>query len=185
MKYLLLLLTTTFLFASCKKDLVAPAIAPVQKPATPAVTAAIKSDSIPDNAVLKIKLAKDSINSDETMFVFKKASKSGYDENEDGDYFPGHGLESLASVVGGKDLAVNILPYKQGMAIALDIHTKADGKFLLSVSYENKIPKDIQLWIKDAYLKDSVNVCTGNYIFSVSKADTASFGSKRFKLVVR
>jgi hypothetical protein len=98
----------------------------------------------------------------------------------------GFGDLSLASMSNdGKKLSINGLPYTQGMSIGLDVEAKDDGAYSLQVSYENKMPANIQIWVKDTYLKDSVNVCKANYNFTVSKADTNSFGSKRFKLIIK
>lgn len=82
----------------------------------------------------------------------------------------------------GRDLAINTLPFKEGMSVGLDVHVKTDGTYNLTLSYENKIPDDFQIWIKDCYLKDSTDVRVSNYAFAVNKADTNTFGNKRFRL---
>ncbi|MDB5135416.1 MAG: hypothetical protein JWP37_2019 [Mucilaginibacter sp.] len=187
MKTSILLLLTLFSLLACQKESkIQPKVTPITTTTTTTVVATTKADTIPDKAAFKIQLFKDTINNDETMFVFNKAAKPGYDANEDAIYFPGNGLESLASIaIDGTDLAISDLPYAPGMSIGLDVKTKADGKFSLIMSYQNKIPANIQIWLKDAYLKDSVNVRTTNYNFNVIKADTNSFGSKRFKLIFK
>jgi hypothetical protein len=62
---------------------------------------------------------------------------------------------------------------------------KTSGTYLLKISYERSIPADVEIWIKDTYLRDSVDVRTGNYNFNIDKADTNSFGGKRFRLVLK
>jgi hypothetical protein len=184
MKNAILLLLTVFALASCKKE--AQINPKITAPAKTSVISSVNQDSIPDNAALKIQLAKDSVNTDETMFLFKKSAPLTYDDNNDADYFAGYGAVSLSSITpDGKDLSIYNLPYTSGMAIGLNVHTQDDGTYYLKVSYKSKIPSNIQVWIKDTYLKDSVNVSTGSYKFAVIKADAGTFGSKRFKLVIK
>ena len=137
-------------------------------------------------AAFKLKMAMDSTNSDETMFLFNKTSQLNYDANVDGAYFAGYGLINLSGISkDGQNVSVYNLPYTSGMAIGLNADAKADGKYLFKISYARKIPANVQIWIKDTFLKDSVNVRKGNYSFSISKADTNTFGSKRFKLIIK
>jgi hypothetical protein len=183
MKKLLPLSLTLLSLAACKKE---AKISPKVEQVVTTVVVAAKTDTIPDNAQFKIKLGKDGINTDETAFVFDHLSSINYSGNEDAPYFVGFGQVSLASIsADGIDLAINSLPYRPGMSIRLDIHTKTDGPYFLKMSYESKIPANIQAWLKDNYLKDSVNVRTGSYNFNVIKVDTNTFGSKRFELILK
>jgi hypothetical protein len=183
MKKLILLSSILFSLAACQKE---EAIAPKASPASSTASVTSKKDSIPDDAALKVKLIKDSTNYDETALVFDHLATLNYSDSNDAPYFIGFGLVSLTSVSkDGRDLAIYRLPYSSGMSIGLNVNTKADGAYQLSISYEKNIPANIQVWIKDTYLKDSLNVCTKNYHFNVTKADTNSFGSKRFKLILR
>jgi hypothetical protein len=185
MKKPILLLSILFALAACKKEAV---VIPSPAPLKYANVANIKVDTLPNMAAFKLKMvmANDTNNYDETMFLFQKTASSAYDPNEDAAYFAGFGRESLASISSdGRDLAINRLPYTRGMAISLDVNASSDGTFSFQISYKNKIPASFQIWIKDAYMKDSTNVNTGNYSFNVIKADTNSFGNKRFKLVLK
>jgi hypothetical protein len=152
----------------------------------PAIVAKINTDTIPDRSAFKMKLVKDSINSDETMLVFNHKATCEYSANNDAPYFQGFGQVSLASVSSdGVDLSINQLPYTPGMSIGLDVRAKADGSYQLQISYEHTMPASIQVWLKDNYLKDSVNVCLKKYDFKVTTADTNSFGKKRFTLILK
>ena len=185
MKTSIILLSALFALVACQKEAkLSPTIVPAKAPLV--AVSAVNNDTIPDKAVFKIKLFKDSINSDETMLMFSKKAKLSYDDNEDADYFPGYGQESLASLSSdGRNLAINRLPYTPGMYVGLDVETKSDGDFSFKLSYENNMPKYIQIWVKDTYLKDSANVCISNYNFSVKLADANTFGNKRFKLIIK
>jgi hypothetical protein len=147
---------------------------------------AASPDSIPDKAYFKIKLVKDSMNYDETAFVFDHTAGIAYDNKKDALYLAGFGQESLSSLSGdGRELAIYRLPYTRGMSIRLNINSKTDNKFYLETSYQNSIPVNIQIWLKDTFLKDSVNIRSVKYNFNVSIADTNSFGNKRFKIIVK
>jgi len=171
-----------FSLVACKK---AAQILPIPVKTQPIVVAA-KPDTIPDKAIFKLKLSKDSINTDETAFIFKSSGKTTYDPMEDAPYFPGNGQVSLASISSdGRDLAINNLPYTPGMSIRLDANTRANGAYSLAISYETQIPTSIHIWLKDIYLKDSLDVSTKSYSFNVNLADTNSFGKNRFKLILK
>jgi trimeric autotransporter adhesin len=145
-----------------------------------------KIDTIPDNAMLKIKLCKDSVNTDETTFAFNHLSSTTFCYNDDALYFAGFGQVGLASIsADGKDMAIYSLPYKHEAAIGLDARIKADGEYLFKISFESKIPSSIHVWLRDIYLKDSLDISKGNYHFNVVKADTNSFGKRRFSIVLK
>jgi hypothetical protein len=181
MKTLLLLSLILFFFAACRPE---ESILP--KAAAPATIAKASFDTIPDRAAFKIKLLKDSSTADETMLYFSHLAQRKYSSAVDAPYFQGFGQVSLASVSSdGVDLAINQLPYTSGMSIGLDVNAKTDGIYSLKISYNHNVPPTIQIWLKDTYRKDSINVCSGNYSFNVTKADTNSFGRKRFSLVLR
>ncbi|MEO6849715.1 MAG: hypothetical protein ABI203_04050, partial [Mucilaginibacter sp.] len=87
MKTPTLILLTVVLFASCKKD--AQVIPKILKITSSTTVAVISADTITDHAAFKIKLVKDSINSDETMIIFNKSSKTSYTGAEDALYLQG------------------------------------------------------------------------------------------------
>jgi hypothetical protein len=183
MKKLTLLSAVLFSLAACNK---AEEISPkVQMKMTKNIILP-DIDTLADNAMLKIQLCKDSINTDETTFVFNHAASPDFCYADDALYFTGFGQVSLASIsADGKDLAIYSLPFRSQAAIGLDVHMKTDGAYLFKISFESKIPSNIQVWLKDAYRRDSVDVSKGNYLFNMANADTSSFGNKRFSIVLK
>ena len=120
------------------------------------------------------------------MFIFHKTSTLAFDFNADAAYFAGYGAESLSSISSdGQDLAIYNLPYVHNMAIGLDVNVQKDGAYTFAISYERKIPANIQIWVKDNYTNNSADVSSAKYTFNVIKADTNSFGNKRFQLVIK
>jgi hypothetical protein len=183
MKKIITISLVLFSLASCRKE----GVIPVNNTLTiSTAVATAKPDTIPDNAGLGIRLFRDSVNYDGILFNFNHTASLNYIFNEDAPYFLGYGQVSLTSIsADGRDLAMNTLPYKPGMEIGLDVHAKTTGIYFLDINYEKKIPADIQIWVKDNYMKDSCNISIQKYSINIIKADTNSFGSKRFKLMFK
>lgn len=175
-------------FVACQKAAkVSPQkiISPITVPTSNPVTTEIP-DTLATNAGVKIRIAKDSVNTDETMLLFDKSANPGYDPMEDARYFAGSGKVSIASICNdGTEMAISRLPYTPGKVIPLFVTAKTDGQYLLKISYEKSFPADKRVWLRDTYLKDSIDLRTGNYMFDLTKADTNTFGSSRFKLVIK
>lgn len=184
MKKPLLPLLALFSLASCIKELqVTPAGTKVPPPS---IVIASKGDTIPDKAAFRLKLAQDNNNYDETMIMFNKKADLNYNADTDGAYFEGFGQVNLSCLSkDGHDLSIYTLPYKPGMSVGLNVNAKTDGTYSFSIDYERQIPVGIQVLIKDTFKKDSLDVRGGTYNFTVTKADTNSFGKNRFVLVIR
>jgi hypothetical protein len=186
MKRKLFGITMIFLFSACQKDPLntATALASGTPPTGSALV--IKTDTLPDLAFFKLKMVKDSSNYDETVIVFNHLATANYDPQIDAEYFSGFGAESFFSISGdGVALAINRLPYKNGLTIRLGVQSKKDGLYQLKISDQKALPQDLQIWLKDARMKDSINLCSAPYSFQVNKIDTTSYGKNRFTLCLR
>jgi hypothetical protein len=192
--YTLLLITVTCLSA-CKKE---NADQPVQQylagkqtnslsttvttnTTTTAISAAI-------TASFRIKLAKDSVNTDNTLVNFSTAAKTIYVPNEDAPYFAGFGLVSLASLSSNNiPLAVNALPLPaKSLSIDLKVGAKSDGIYKLTMTTIKALPVLFDIWLMDNYKKDSLDFRNNpSYNFNLYVADTNSYASKRFSIVIR
>jgi len=149
-------------------------------------TTTTAADTIPDKALLKVKLVKDSINYDETILMFDHTAPRTYDVSYDSPYMQGFGQESLSSLSSdGRELVMNTMPYKAGVPVALDVNVKSDGAFALQVSYLKSVPADIQVIVRDSYLKDSLDIRANTYKFKIVKSDAATYGASRFSVVFR
>jgi len=152
----------------------------------PTGTTTTVADTIPDKAMLKVKLVKDSINYDETILMFDHAASTVYSTDYDSPYMQGYGQESLASLSSdGRDLVINTIPYKAGAPVGLDVNVKSDGAFALQVSYLKSIPAGIQVIVRDNYLNDSLDIRTNTYKFNIVKSNAATYGANRFSVVFR
>ena len=183
MKNYVLCLILIVSLCSCKKQ---KAIAPEAVPPVNTVTAPRVEDIVPDSASLKIKVRKDSADIDETMFIFNHSSTGAFAFSRDAVYFTGNGAASVASfTTDSVACAIQVLPYRPGAAIRLNVNAKKSGIYLLGISYLQKIPAGIHVWLLDSARKDSLDLRVGNYAFYVDKADSATYGRRRFKIILR
>lgn len=137
---------------------------------------------------MRLQLAQDSINTDGILFDFDPKASASYVRGEDAPSMSGFGLVSLSSLSTDRvPLAINVLPLTtKGISIGLRVNAKNDGIYKLNLSDLKSIPDSYSIYIKDAYKKDSLDLrLYSTYAFNIFKADTASFGSNRFKLVIR
>ena len=188
-KILLLSLAGVMFLGACKQSGEnTPSPATPSTPAIPPATqpAAAQADTVPDGAMVKIMLQLDSVSLDETIVEFKHSASENYSNSQDAIYFQGFGNGSLSSVThDGVDCAIQTLSFKPGKAIPLRVIAKHDGVYTLKTSFTKMLPRCKDLWLKDAYRKDSLNIRIWNYRFDVIRSDTNSYGAGRFSLVVR
>jgi hypothetical protein len=184
MKPALLTLVLIILFASCIKGVNNLPVAEKQ-PISPKV-AAIQRDTVPDGGSFKIMIQKDSVQADETLIMFNHSASTMYINTQDAVYFPGYGIAGISSLSSdGVTCAIQELPYLEEYPIGLKINVRNNGIYILKLSYIDKIPQSIQLWLKDKYMNDSLDMRVGNYAFRVIKADTNTYGRGRFTVVLR
>ncbi len=141
------------------------------------------------NQMLRLRMLKDSVNTDEIFIRFNSTAKAAYDQNEDAIYLTGQGQVSLASLSADNiSLAINQLPLpkQQAQVVGLKINAKADGIYSLNMVDIKEIPELYDIWLMDAYKKDSLDMRhNSTYNFNVFVNDTTTCGSKRFKLIIR
>lgn len=186
-KVILISLAGAMFLGACKKSgegTPTPATPTTIPPVTQLVTA--QADTIPDGAMVKIKLQLDSVPIDETALTFERSASGNFSSSQDAVYFPGFGKGSLCSVTrDGVDCAIQVVPITPGKAIPLKITARLGGVYTLKTSYTKMLPRGKGLWLKDAYRKDSLNIRIWNYRFDIIKSDTNSYSAGRFSIVVR
>jgi trimeric autotransporter adhesin len=192
------LLMIGVLFFSCSKEQVKPSTSTQSTSQTTTTTptggtgttgtsgTTAATNSI--NGYMRLKLAEDSINTDGILINFKPTSKLIYVPGEDAPSMQGFGAVSLASLSSDNvSLAINSLPLTStGATIGLVVSAKSDGIYTLNMQEINSVPDSYSVWLMDNYKKDSLEMrANPTYAFNIYNADTASFGSHRFKLVIR
>jgi hypothetical protein len=187
-----LLLLAVVCFSSCRKDAVEPTVTPnqVSQKVAATTTAALNQDTVNTavNGYLRIQLAEDAFNTDNVLINFAPGSSPAYVRNEDAPTLQGFGAVSLSSLSSDNvALAINVQPLtSKGVIIPLVVGAKASGLYNLNLMAVNNIPASFNIWLMDKYKKDSLDFRNNpTYAFNLIKTDTSSFGSHRFKLVVR
>lgn len=136
---------------------------------------------------LRLRMSLDSSNLDETIISFKNDAKTTYSLSEDALYHVGSGKVNIASFSSDhKMVTLNAMPLDKADTVKLKINAAADGIYTLNMNSIKGIPELYDIWLMDAYKKDSVDLRHNtSYSFNIIKADTASFGAYRFTLIMR
>ena len=192
MKLKLLFLYLTALFAvSCKKEAkTSPVVA--QQPATSTLT---YQNVQPPQAVIsaikgyiRVQVAADAVNTDDVLISFNSAASLAFVRSEDAPTLNGGGLITLSSLSSDNvPLAINASPLPvKSEKIKLVVNAKADGTYYLNLTKVSTIPSNFEIWLMDNYKKDSLDFRNNpSYAFDMKIADTTSYGSGRFSLVIR
>ncbi len=136
--------------------------------------------------MLRLEMALDTVNKDDILVIFDDNAKSGYVFNEDALYRTGSGKVSLSSLSDdNQTLAINKLPLTNGVTIPLKVGSTAYSTYTLNLKDLKGVPQLFDVWLKDAFTGDSVNMrTTPSYTFSIT-TDANSYGSKRFSITMR
>ncbi|MDB5008163.1 MAG: Cadherin-like beta sandwich domain protein [Mucilaginibacter sp.] len=138
---------------------------------------------------LHLMLQRGTINADGTLISFNSNAKSSYVKGEDAPYKVGYGPASLSSTsTDGIPLAINTLalPSLKAQSIPLNVSASTTGVYHLNLTDIKSIPDLYDVWLMDAYKKDSLDIKHNpTYAFNINKSDASSYGSKRFTLVIR
>jgi hypothetical protein len=141
------------------------------------------------NQYVLLEMALDSVNKDNTYIGFNTTAKQRYIVNEDALYNPGTGKVSLSSLSGdNRPLAINKMPYPTTVSdtIRLKIGAQAAGAYTLKMTNMESIPDLYEIWLKDAYTKDSLNMRQNPlYTFNVDFSNAATYGASRFSVIIR
>ena len=137
---------------------------------------------------LRLQMALDTNDEEETVISFNDKAKTSYVFNEDAIYRQGSNKVSLSSLSSdNQKIAINTMPLNtKGVAVRINIGAAVNGTYSLSMNSVEGIPELYDIWLMDAYKKDSVDMRHNKtYLFDVVRTDTASYGAYRFKLIMR
>ena len=137
----------------------------------------------------RIKMIKDNLSTDETMIRVKNDGSLNFINNVDAPYKQGSGAVSLAGYTNDKiDVAIKsiALPHLQAESYGLNVNANATGIYKLTLKDIVAIPRLYDVWLMDNYKKDSLDMRQNiTYQFYLDRADTSSYGNKRFTLIIR
>jgi len=139
---------------------------------------------------LILNVAKDSTNKSEILIGFNPGSTKNYNQEEDDRYISGQAQESMWITT--KD-SINVVSKwlsfpkaKQTDTANLTVKVQTSGQYTLTRSEIKAIPNLYKVWLLDNYKKDSLDLKHNDkYIFDVDLSDTASYGSNRFRVIIR
>ena len=137
---------------------------------------------------LSLEMALDSVNTNEMIVSFNNNASAAFNNYEDAPYMIGSGKVSIASISSDNiALGINTLALpKTSETIALKVSATTDGIYTISRKQLAGIPQLYDIWLMDNYKKDSLDMKHNTtYSFNIYKADTNTFGAKRFSLVIR
>jgi hypothetical protein len=138
---------------------------------------------------IRLEMAADSINKEETVICFKADAQNGFVINEDSQHLTGGGKVGLCSISADSvALAINTIPLPKPTQtiVRLEMSATTDGVYTLNRTEINNIPKLYRVWLMDAYVKDSLDIRSNTtYTFNLYKADGNSYGANRFSIVIR
>ena len=77
------------------------------------------------------------------------------------------------------------LPAAKNDTVFFKVSATASGAYNLNMIDAASLPKTYQVWLHDAFTKDSLNMLqTSAYAFTINSSDTTTYGSRRFSLVI-
>ncbi|HVW12832.1 MAG TPA: T9SS type A sorting domain-containing protein [Mucilaginibacter sp.] len=142
-----------------------------------------------DEPLVRIRLSKDSINTDEIVVRLNDSASNCYKITEDagdmGGISPAVSLSAMAS--DSIKLCIDRLPFpaKTPQVIPLLVDGTATGQYQLKLTQLSNLQPTYGVWLRDRTKPDSINLRTNPvYSFTINKADTTTFGGKRFQLVI-
>ncbi len=208
--YVRLAASSTFAFNEAAKTLVQPnnvsnsshAASPsflllAAKPQGTAVSALSTSNTPTTNSnsaqLLRVRLAKDSVDTDDIMITFEAASKNSYEANYDIDRMTGAGnIATLASYGSGSNAVLSVnrmhsIDSTTRVKLYVNVTSSATTDTdTLSATGFSSLDNRYDVYLVDHYKKDSLLFSTyGKYLFNINSGDTTSYGSNRFELVFR
>jgi len=138
---------------------------------------------------LRVRLAKDNINYDESIIAFESDASNDYENGKDAPRLDGMGnVAALATYDSGKTkmLAINHL-HSIDAATRVKIYVSMLGAAsldTLNFSGLSSIDKRFDIFLIDHYKKDSLQINLYNkYMFNIRPDSAASYGADRFELV--
>jgi hypothetical protein len=140
--------------------------------------------------LLRLKMLMDSINTDEIVIRLNNKASTKFAENEDAEDMGG--IDPLVSLSAFSSdniaLAIDFAPYPglQQEVIPLLTDATNSGTYWLKQTQLLYLPSIYEVWLKDAFMGDSLNLRVNTTCqFTIDKNNPATFGSKRFSVVIR
>lgn len=137
-----------------------------------------------------IKMIKDTFNYDDVIIGFKPNADEKYVVNEDALHLTGNAPPETFTTLSSDSVNLSInymsLPAKTQQVIRLNANATTSGLYQFSRTELVGIPELYEIWLKDNLQKDSLDFrANTTYTFRIDNTNPATYGSKRFQIVVR
>jgi hypothetical protein len=144
----------------------------------------------PVAAMLRFKLLKDSVNTDDVVLALNDKTDSKFSSTDDAEDLNGNAPLVSLSILSSDDVAAAIkqvkLPESTQQTISLLVDATTTGTYKLRLDELNNLPPAYEVWLKDDFTNDSLDIKTNNtYDFTINKANAGTFGRYRFKIIIR
>jgi hypothetical protein len=145
--------------------------------------------AIAQTQLLHVKLAKDSVNTDDIMLLFDTDSKNEYEPYNDANRLEGIGnIATLASYSSKNNtmLAINhMTSIDSNTRIKLYVNiSKSTAIDTLSASGFESLDQRYNVYLIDHFKRDSLLFSNNHkYLFNIDNTDTTSFGANRFEII--
>jgi hypothetical protein len=135
-------------------------------------------------------LKKDSIDMDGVAIRMSKDASTKFNIYEDAKDMGGDAALVSLSALSSDSVALSIdytsFPGKQEQTIPLFVDATDTGPYQLSMTDITDMPQLYAVWLKDSFTNDSLDLKkTNTYPFTIDKSNAATFGNKRFTIVIR
>jgi hypothetical protein len=142
------------------------------------------------NPLLRLRMSKDSINTDEIVIRLNSQSSTKFGDKKDAEDLDGSSPLVSLSAFSSDSIRVSIYstayPGLQQQVIPLFVSATATGLYKLDRKQLDNLPALYEVWLKDAFMNDSLDMkANATYQFNIDKTNPATFGKNRFTLVIR
>jgi hypothetical protein len=139
---------------------------------------------------MRLKLIKDSVNTDAVAFVLNNNNSEKYLVNEDAVDMGGNGALVSLSAFSADSVALSIdrlpLPTLKPEIVPISVNATSSGLYSLNMEQLKDLPSIYQVWLMDDFKKDSLDMRTyKTYNFNIDKSVAGTYGKSRFRLVIR
>jgi hypothetical protein len=139
---------------------------------------------------MRLKLAKDSINTDAVSIVLNNENNAKYMVGEDAVDMGGNGALVSLSALSTDSVALSIdrlpLPTLKPEIIPISVSATSSGLYSLNMEQLKDLPAIYQVWLMDDFKKDSLDMrAYKTYNFNIDKSVAGTYGKSRFRLVIR
>ena len=143
------------------------------------------------NSYMRLKLITDTANYNDMVIGFNSSSTMKYNPAEDAEYLNGfNAAETLAGITADSvKTSVKWLPLPKAneeRTLPLNVTGRTSGIHKLAMTTLKQLPAIYEVWLMDKYKSDSLDIRhNSTYAFNLELTDTASYGSNRFRVVIR